>query len=430
MRKKHWNPDAPDSSEYEGLQEQGYYQTGSTKPPKSHSGLIAVLLVIVILLSGVITVLGLMNIQLFRQNMDREPPEDDAVCFNSIPPSEPEEEPSEASSVHAAVKETPHSNVQMHISDSPVSVPNVPQDGGLSLQEIYKKVIPSVISVSCSLRSGMSSGTGVVLSESGYIVTNAHVVKDAVSISVQQENGEPAAATLVGIDTISDLAVLYTELDGLIPAEFGDSSVLEVGDLAVAIGDPMGSRLKGTMTDGIISAINRDITTGGRTMTLIQTNAALNNGNSGGPLINCYGQVIGINTLKITANPTNPAPEGLGFAIPSTTVKEIVDQLIRQGYISGRPSLGISGEVISTFYQLYYRLPEGLYITEVAPDSDAAEKGLRPGDILISLDKVFLSGDEVFESVLNSHEAGDEVQAVIYRSGRQYMITLRLGETG
>jgi len=232
-------------------------------------------------------------------------------------------------------------------------------------------------------------------------------------------------ASLVGSDPISDLAVLHIEADGLVPAEFGDSTVLRVGDSVVAIGDPLGIELRGTMTNGIVSAINRDVTTGGRTLTLIQTNAALN---SGGPLINCYGQVIGINTMKMGDIASSSGVEGLGFAIPSSTVKEITDQLISQGYVSGRPSLGLSGEAVSSFYQFYYRLPSGMYLESVEEGCDADLKGLEPGDILISVDNVRVTSTAELETLLSNYSVGDSVQIIIYRAGHQYSAQLTLHE--
>ena len=217
-------------------------------------------------------------------------------------------------------------------------------------------------------------------------------------------------------------------VDKLTAAEFGDAKTLRVGDAVVAIGDPLGMELRGSMTDGIISAINRDVTTGGRTLTLIQTNAALNSGNSGGPLINCYGQVIGINTMKMGVFTSQSGTEGLGFAIPSSTVKEIADQLISQGYVSGRPGIGITGEEVSGFYQFYYQLPAGLYITHLEQGSDAAAKGITEGDILISLDDRRITTQEALREALLSYEVGDTVRIVIFRSGRQYAADITLHE--
>jgi serine protease Do len=182
------------------------------------------------------------------------------------------------------------------------------------------------------------------------------------------------------------------------------------------------------MTDGIISAINRDIQVEGRTMNLIQTNAALNSGNSGGPLINCYGQVIGINTMKMGDTMSIAGVEGLGFAIPSATVKEIVDQLVNQGYVSGRPTLGIQGEALDTFYQYYYRLPAGVYVTAVEYGSDAHKVGIEVGDLILSVGSTRVTSfDELRSAVLN-FQVGDTVEVIVYRGGQQYRVELTLSE--
>ena len=162
-------------------------------------------------------------------------------------------------------------------------------------------------------------------------------------------------------------------------AEFGDSGKLAVGDRVVAIGDPLGAQLRGTMTSGIVSAINRDLEVNDRTMTLIQTDAALNNGNSGGPLINCYGQVIGINTMQLRSYYSTTA-EGLGFAIPMAVAKPILEELMENGYVAGRPAIGISYDTLPLAFRIYYNLPEGVYISAVYDGSDAQAKGVTAGD--------------------------------------------------
>ena len=222
--------------------------------------------------------------------------------------------------------------------------------------------------------------------------------------------------------------MLRIEAADLIPAKFGDSGALRVGDSVVAIGDPLGVEFRGTYTNGIVSAINRDVELEGRTMTLIQTNAALNSGNSGGPLINCYGQVVGINTMKIGAFASASGVEGLGFAIPSTTVKDVVDQLVKQGYVSGRPTLGIKGEALSLFYQHYYRLPAGLYITSVEYDSDAYNVGIQEGDLLLSIGGTRITSYDELRSAIFAYQVGDTVEVVIFRSGQQYLVELTLSE--
>ena len=315
------------------------------------------------------------------------------------------------------------------ISQKPASQPNIPSsaEGALSLQEIYRKMIASTVSISTVTRSGRSSGTGIIMTADGYIITNHHVIEDALAINVMTSDAQDYAAALVGSDETSDLAVLRIEASGLTPAEFGDSDALQVGDAVVAIGDPLGVQLRGTMTDGIVSAINRDLTVGDRTMTLIQTNAALNNGNSGGPLINCYGQVIGINTMKMGSYSTYSASvEGLGFAIPIEAAKPILDELIEKGYVSGRPSLGFEGETLPTTFRIYYRLPDGVYITYVYEQSDAYAKGLQEGDIVTEINGTAVNAMEDLNRVRNQFSAGDTVTLTVYRSGNYYSVDIVL----
>ena len=399
------------------------YGTGPMDPPKSRSGLVALLLILVIFLCGIVTVLGILNIRLFNQLNKQEESylsiavvDETAEADSTIP-----EEALPTQPTDSAIS-------QIDLQESPLSVDNIPTEGSMPLQEIYQKNIPSVVSLSCNSHGGSSTGTGVIITEDGYIVTNAHVVENAVSVSVQLTDDRVFSASLVGADEISDLAVLHITADDLIPAQLGDSNALRVGDTVAAIGDPLGVEFRGTFTDGIVSAINRDMTVDGRVMTLIQTNAALNSGNSGGPLINCYGQVVGINTMKIGAFTDSAGVEGLGFAIPSATVKTIVEQIISQGYVSGRPTLGIEGEALSSFYQRYYRLPAGLYITHVEPGSYAAHSGIEPGDLLLQVDNSRIITMEDLNAVLFNHQVGDTVNVIIYRAGQQASVQLVLTE--
>ena len=301
------------------------------------------------------------------------------------------------------------------------------EEDALCLQDIYSSVIDSVVSISSMTSSGTSSGTGIIMSSDGYVITNHHVITGALVISVLTNDNQEYEAALVGSDEMSDLAVLKIDARGLQAAEFGDSSKLRVGDSVVAIGDPLGVQLRGTMTNGIISAINRDLTVGDRTMTLIQTNAALNNGNSGGPLINCYGQVIGINTVKMSSYYSASATvEGLGFAIPISVAKPIIDELIENGYVAGRPAIGISGDSLPSYYRTYYRLPEGVYVTSVNEGSDAKAKGIREGDIVTAINGERISSIDELNTVKNQYAAGDEVTLTIYRSGAYYEVTVTL----
>ena len=402
----------------------GSWQTGSTQPPKSRGGAIALLLILVIFLCGIITVLGILNVRLFQKLQVQE---ENELSISFTTGQTETTAPTVATEAIVPMLENPD-EASVNLQQSQQGVDNMPSGGGLPLQDIYSMSIPSVASILCNSGYGGSTGTGVVFSRNGYIVTNAHVVEGAVSINVQLTDDRVLPATIIGMDEISDLAVLHVEANDLTAAQFGDSSNLRVGDTVVAIGDPLGVEFRGTCTDGIVSAINRDVDVDGRTMTLIQTNAALNSGNSGGPLINCYGQVIGINTMKIGAFTDSAGVEGLGFAIPSATVKDVVDQLIQQGYVSGRPTMGIEGESLSTFYQHYYRLPAGLYVTYVEPGSDAYRKGVEKGDIIMSVDDTRIYTMDELKSFLYNCEVGQVVETVVYRGGQQYLLELELTE--
>ena len=329
----------------------------------------------------------------------------------------------------SAAAQTKQDLPELQIEQSPAGAPTISSESSdaLSLQEIYRQCIGSVVSIMTVTQSGKASGTGIIMSADGYIITNHHVIENAQAVSVLTNDDKEYTASIIGSDETSDLAVLKIEASGLQAAEFGDSSVLQVGDSVVAIGDPLGVTLRGTMTDGIISAINRDLTVNDRTMNLIQTNAALNNGNSGGPLINCYGQVIGINTMKMSNfYSSSTTVEGIGFAIPIDTAKPIIDELIEKGYVSGRPAIGIDGETLPATYRIYYRLPEGIYVTRVYASSDAAAKGISEGDIITAINGIDVTTMEQLNRVKNQFTAGQTVTLTIYRSGSSYDVEIIL----
>ena len=426
-----------------------YYGIGSTTPPKDHTAVVAAVLIVLISICGVLSILNLMNIDPLKEVGRMEPSTPEVgvpVRFspsNQSLPDSLEELPTEPTfpqeSTHA-YSGSDRNNMELHISTQPTVAPPDPtaetlpgqdinkQAQPLTWQQVYKKVIPSVVSVVCTGSYSTSSGTGVIMDANGYIITNAHVVEGALDIQVLLHDGRTLTAQCLGLDIISDLAVLYVEAEGLTAAEFGDSELLEVGDEVVAIGDPLGVELRGTMTDGMISAINRGLEINGRTMNLIQTSAALNSGNSGGPLVNCYGQVIGINTMKIGDYASSGGVEGIGFAIPMTSVKGVVEQLATNGYVSGRPDLGLKGQMVSQFYQHYYRLPSGMIITSVDPQSNAADLGIREGDILLYLDGQRITGLSMYQEIVNGLEVDQQVSAMIYRSGKEYELTITVGE--
>ena len=406
---------------------EGYYGTGDTTPPKDHVGVISLVLVMLVGISSLISVLSLLNVKVFREPEPTQlsAPVSFYVSADGVLSAELE-------SRDPVVTEPPMLegiNTRLEITASPQSLENTADTpGAISWQEVYEKVMPSVVSITCTDGRSTSSGTGVIMDAGGYIITNAHVVEDAREIRVLLTDGRELTAKCVGADVLSDLAVLRVGAGGLVPAVFGDSDKLRVGDEVVAIGDPLGVELRGTMTNGIISGINRDIKSGNRTLTLIQTTAALNTGNSGGPLVNCYGQVVGINTMKIGDYASESGVEGLGFAIPITSVQTVLEQLANQGYVAGRPDLGITGQAISTFYQFYYRMPAGILITEVDTDSDAAVQGLRRGDILMTLDGVAVTSLDILEEITYASSVGEQLQATVYRDGKEFTLTITVGE--
>ncbi len=288
----------------------------------------------------------------------------------------------------------------------------------LTVGEIYKKVAPSVVGVISTTDTETQSyslGSGIIMSEDGFILTNAHVVEDGITFEVILDDKTEYSAQLIGADRKSDIAILKVDAEGLPAAEFGDSDALEVGDLAVAIGNPSSLDLAGTTTSGIISAVDREIVVDseGNKLRLIQTDAAINPGNSGGPLLNCYGQVIGINTVKLNSE----TYEGLCFAIPTNVFKPIVDELLQYGQVAGYPSIGITGMAVDRYKSQAYRIPMGVYVSTVYKDSDAYEKGIQPGDIITAVNGEQVTSISDINIIKNTFSVGDTLTLTIYRDG-------------
>ena len=298
------------------------------------------------------------------------------------------------------------------------------------------------------------AGSGIIISKDGYIITNAHVVDGASAISVvmtdktkstdsssdsssksvaeqildnqnkSDSDENTITAELVGMDTQTDLAVLKIDADDLTPAEFGTSSDIQVGEISIVIGNPLGFDLANTVTAGIISATDRTLTIEDRTMNLIQTDASINSGNSGGPLINAYGQVIGITSAKVSSS----YGEGLGFAIPIDEAKDIIDDLINYGYVKGRPTLGISGENISSFYAQYYDVPQGFIVRSVESGSAADEAGIKENDIVVGIEGQLINSIEEFNEIKSQYKAGDKITVSVYRDKEITDLNVTLGE--
>ena len=314
-------------------------------------------------------------------------------------------------------------------SDSSNSSDNYDTADGMAGEDIYKKVNPSVVSVISTTSEGTGSGSGVIMSKDGYIITNNHVVDGAQSVSVQLSDGTSLDAEIIGTDEQTDLAVIkVTPTSDLTAAEFGDSDELEPGEYAYAIGSPGGVQFANTITGGRISAINRDLTVNDRVMTLIQTDASINTGNSGGALINKYGQVVGITSAKLSGNAFGSATvEGMGFAIPINTAKDIVDELIQNGYVSGRPSIGITGQNVESADGKV----SGVQVYSIDSRAKAASEGLQVGDVITAVDGTPTPDMDKVNELKQDKKAGDKLTLSVYRisTGKTLNITITLTDS-
>ena len=299
----------------------------------------------------------------------------------------------------------------------------------MSLPEIAETARDSVVEITTETVSGSSrmrqfvvegAGSGVVITSDGYIVTNNHVIEDATSIKVRLTSGEIYDASLVGKDSQTDLAVIKITASDLTPAVLGNSSELKVGDLAVVIGNPLGE-LGGTVTNGIVSALDREITIDGETMTLLQTNAAINPGNSGGGMFNAEAELVGI----VNAKSSGSDVEGLGFVIPIDTAKPIITSLIENGYVSGRPWLGVELlDITDVATAMYYRVSQlGVYVAQSGNNSE-----LKAGDLILKLNEEAVSSYADIKSILSNYAIGDQITVQVYRDGSLQNILVTIQE--
>lgn len=308
-------------------------------------------------------------------------------------------------------------------SGTSLSVAEVASVAADSVVEITTEIMTTGIRMQQYIAEG--AGSGVAISKDGYIVTNNHVIDGASKITVRLRNGESYDATLVGTDSKTDIALLKVEGVTLTPASLGDSDSLQVGELAVAIGNPLG-QLGGTVTNGIISALDREITLDGQTMNLLQTNAAINPGNSGGGLFNDKGQLVGL----VVAKSAGSDVEGLGFAIPVNEVKTIVDELMNNGYVTGRPVLGVAVlSVDSLQTAMQYRLNRmGVYIQELTPGTNSEKSGLQVGDCIVAIDDQEVASTSDISKILQDKKVGDTVKVTVSRDGQMLTKDLELSE--
>ncbi len=302
----------------------------------------------------------------------------------------------------------------------------------LDVSGIVARLRPSVVEISTESYSNGNSifgqyvsqgaGSGVIISQDGYIVTNNHVVEGADSITVKTMDGVEYPAQLIGTDAQTDIAVIKIDATDLQPAEFGNSDEIQVGQAAIAIGNPLGS-LGGTVTTGIISAVGREITIDNETMTLLQTDAAINPGNSGGGLFDVNGKLIGI----VNAKQAETGIEGLGFAIPISDVTGVIDDLVSHGHVTSRPLLNVSLQDIAenSYYTQNGREP-GVYLVQIIEGGSADQAGLQVGDRIVSFDGQTISSSSQLKKILRSHAIGDEVSMVIDRDGTEQEVTIHL----
>ncbi len=326
----------------------------------------------------------------------------------------------------------PSATDEMHFSiEDATRLPDVGSRKAMSTVEIASKVSPATVSVLAEVIYGSvygdttleASGSGFIISEDGYIVTNYHVVSGASDLSVVVPGfSDPFPAVLIGTDNRMDIAVLKIESDEKLPQMvLGDSDLLQVGELAVAIGNPFGE-LAGTVTVGVISAVNRELDIEGMKYNLLQTDASINNGNSGGPLVNSYGEVVGVTNAKMTS------AEGIGFAIPINDVKNIIEELINKGYVSGRPILGVTVVSVDVSTAEQFGWPSGLYVRDVTENGPADQAGLLPEDIITHVNGQEMDSTMALLELRDTLAVGDEMKMTVYRDGETITLTLILGE--
>ncbi|MGB4090890.1 MAG: trypsin-like peptidase domain-containing protein [Ruminococcus flavefaciens] len=324
------------------------------------------------------------------------------------------------------------------------------------LPDIVEEIMPSVVGVSSTFeyeysqpsfsmwgwnttpqtQQAKATGTGFIITDDGYIVTNAHVIYDeseynaglAIEVSVLFSDETEHEAKIIAYDKETDIAVLKVNEKGLTPAILGDSDELRVGELVIAVGNPLGFDLFGSVTSGIVSALNRQISINEKNMTLIQTDAAINNGNSGGPLLNSCGQVIGINSAKMSSNYGSASVEGLGFAIPMKEAKVIIDDLINYNYVKGRPQIGISTVDVNESYSRYLNIPMGVYVRTVEEGSAAEQAGILEGDIIIGIENEPITTIDELTAIKNKFKAGDTIKLTLSRNGTDVDVNVKLQE--
>lgn len=404
----------PYQSEYQSPYNTQYPPVNNSPLPKKKSAGAKVMLTCLWVLLGLFSLatIGSLGYYMGLKDNGSDSPILDNPIYDLLKPTEPAE--ADENVTEAVDNSHLYSNGEITLNKYPTDKNDTSKYNN---QTAFEKVSPSAVGVLCYKDNNKESlagqGTGIIINTDGYIVTNSHVIGDSKSayiVDVILDDGNTYDAQVVGFDTRTDLAVIKITADNLIPAEFADSDLASIGEDVIAVGNPGGMDFQNTLTRGVISAKDRtlDLST---QVKYIQTDAAINPGNSGGPLSNLCGQVIGVNSAKIASEDY----EGMGFAIPSRTVKEVVDDLIKQGYVSNRVKIGVMGTAITASEAYYNQIPQGILISEVIEDGPCDNDEVMEGDIIVSLDSYEITSFSDIYNALTNYSEGDKVTLKLYR---------------
>lgn len=401
----------------------GTYQTGSTTPPKVASGRFTVLLLMVIFLGGLVSGLGLINIRLLKQLSGQPNPTIHVSMGDHTPPTEEHPMFTHADDVVPAIPY--RRKLELNMIQSPYYSNNTAQQALENGNAVYLANQYSLVEVyTLSQNNVTQSAVGVILSSDGFILTNAHLLEAAKRIVVSLPDGRLLTAALVGSDNMTDMAVLYVQADDLVAATFGTSTTLQVTDPIYTISLQENARSTMVMFEGNMFTASRKFATDHYSLNLLQTC----HHSESGPLFNSFGHIVGL-CVSRTAQYFHEM-DNLGVVLGSSAMGTIIDQLVQQGYVSGRPDLGFQVESVSKLFQHYWDLPGGLMVSGVTEDSQPYQQGLRNGDIILALDSHPLTTRDDLYTVLYSCSIGQEVIAVIFRDGNKKTVTLTVEELG
>ena len=401
------------------------------KPPKKKAGpMIAIVLCCSLLCGG----LGAGGV-LLAQHLSQDEPTQPTQALQEEPKNEnpTDDKPADEK---PADKETGSSTIlEGDRESSVIDIVDIDTSKVMTPAEVYALNVGSTVGITTSITTtnfwgipstSAASGSGFIISDDGYILTNFHVIEDSDSITVSLYEGDEFDAKLIGYDESNDIAVLKIEAEGLIPVILGDSDNLNVGDTVLAIGNPLGE-LTFSLTTGVISAKDREVSfSNGMTMDLLQTDCAINSGNSGGALFNLYGEVIGVTNAKYSSSSSGASIDNIGFAIPLNSIRGIVESIIEKGYIS-KPYIGVSVSDVSAELQAY-GLPAGAAVQSVTADGPAAKAGLQVGDIITKAGDTEITGSTALVDLIGTCEAGDTLALTVYRKGKTISITITIEE--